>query len=40
MDITHRYFGHDMMSCHVELFKQVIQHDFRKHARYALSKLS
>jgi hypothetical protein len=29
--ITHRYFGHDMMPCHVELFKQVIQHDFSDH---------
>jgi hypothetical protein len=29
--ITHHYFGHDMMPCHVELFKQVIQHDFSDH---------
>jgi len=31
MNITHSYFGHDFTPCHVELFKQVVQHDYNDH---------
>ncbi len=33
MNITHNCLGHDLTPCHVELFKQVVQHNFSDHSR-------
>jgi len=36
MNITHSYFGHDLTPCHVELFKQVVQHDYSDHDSHSI----
>jgi hypothetical protein len=33
VNITHSSFGHNLTPCHVELFKQIVWHDFNDHSQ-------